>query len=113
MNSYKYEEVSAAMVDLLEAAVQEGSTHNVPGTSAAFESALRRLRVLSNADESFSIAALGEIRRTVAMVDVMNLNFHPKSREGLAHQAYIRRVLPGMLDERKNAFLAVRDKDCG
>jgi len=113
MECNKYEQVREAMTQLQAAAVQERSRSVVPGESPGFRSALKKLQGLGESAESFSKAALGEIRQTIAMVETMNLPLEPGSTADENHKADVKETLPALLAERKGAFDAISQTDCG
>ena len=99
--------------ELHHATIQETGSSVKPGESASFRSALKRLDALSNDDGSFSHAAWGEIRRLVAMVQVMHIGtLEPGSKAEQEHHAYLKRDIPTRIRERMSAFDAIRQKDC-
>jgi hypothetical protein len=101
------------MKELHDSAVQERSNPVVPGESPGFRFALKKLQDLGESTGAFSKAALGEIRRTIAMVDTMNLPLDPASIAGEKQKAYVKETLPARLAERKTAFDAISQTDCG
>ncbi len=105
MNCDKYQEVSTAMEQLMEAAIEEVTLPVNAGTSEKVQLILKKLDALGDDAESFSKAARGEIRRTVAMVEAINPGHQilqqPKER------------LPGSIDKRRKEFSKIREKDCG
>jgi hypothetical protein len=108
----KYRQVKEAMNELQEAAVQERSSPVVPGQSPAFRSALKKLQDLGRSVEAFSNKAIGEIRRTIAMVDVMRLPPDPESPGREKFDGFLKENLPLSLMERKNAFETISTIDC-
>ena len=113
MECDKYKQVKEAMMQLQEAAIQEKSNPVIPGESLAFRSALKRLHSLGENADSFSKAALGEIGRTVALIETMNLPLDPASTAGKAHKAQLKENLPLWLGERRGAFDVISETDCG
>lgn len=89
MQREKYEQVRKLIRELYDAAVQESSSSVIPGESPRFRSALNELDGFSDDSLSFSKAALGEIRRTVAMVKAMRIpSLTPGSKVELDQSAF-------------------------
>jgi hypothetical protein len=80
----RFERVSKAIDQLIEAATYEQESGAVPGTSETFKSAFEKLRELRG-DGKSSDPVVQAIRGVIAMVETRGL----------------RRDLPGMLVERK------------
>jgi hypothetical protein len=114
MNCKKYKRAEYLIAKLEAAAKREESMpETVPGQSEDFKRSLESLRKLIDPD--FSKDALGELRRTVAMVEEMNLprGSFPDLASWKAQNARVKERLANDLAERKKAFQKIKERDCG
>jgi len=104
LKELKAQQARISMRELYDAAVQERDSPVVPGESTRFRCALNDLEIFAD-DQSFSSAALGEIRRTVAMVQAMHIpSLAGGSPEQRDHHAGLKKRLPELVAERLDAF---------
>lgn len=105
MEPNKYDQARDSIKELYDAAVQERVSPVVPGESARFRCALNELEIFADDPQSFASLALGEIRRTLAMVQTMHIpSLASGSREQREHHADLKKRLPELLAERLDAF---------
>ncbi len=118
----KYHQAADALAALEEAAARLAGASRivVPGDNLTypeaesrdlFRQAFDRLQRISRDRASFSIVALGDLQRTVAMIETMNLDFEeacidPVDRPKLRaeHRRYLERSLVNPLAERNRSF---------
>jgi len=117
----KYQQVAAAMASIEEAAARLAgeSKSIIPGENrvypmseslAMFRQAFGKLQELSRGHALFSTKALGELHRTVAMIETMNLDLLDESAAAL-HQVFLKRNLGRLLGERNRAFCEQMERE--
>jgi hypothetical protein len=125
----KYQEAADTIAPLEEAAarlagrsrrVAPGSDQEYPEAEcrAMFQDEFAKLQRIARDRVSFSTACMAELKRTVAMINTMNLKFdgelfRPEDRDRFRreHREYLEKNLVDMLSERNKAFCSCMDDE--